>query len=183
MELQKIIGVNLKNFRKKNKLTQEQLAKKCNISKNAVWNYEKGLTTPSIETLETIAKQFNISIIELMINYDVDFEEEVHTKASAISLINHQKIESMVKIEHILAQLEGIAEENNKAAESADNEITNVATLLFDVFLILAKNYTGFDKLNTIKLTAENETILLNKTLDFLETQLIRIYYEQENNK
>ena len=89
---QEIIASNLKEFRKRHKLTQEQLAKQCNISKNAVWNYENNLTTPSIETLETIANIFKISIIELLFDYD----ETVVEEALNIKKVTQQKTELLM---------------------------------------------------------------------------------------
>ena len=36
------VGQNIKYFRKKLKLTQEQLAKNSGLSRNAIYNYENG---------------------------------------------------------------------------------------------------------------------------------------------
>lgn len=42
-------------------ISQVELAKKCNISKQNITNYKRGLTVPSIETLYFICKALDIS--------------------------------------------------------------------------------------------------------------------------
>lgn len=60
------IGDKIKSIRKKKGLTQEQLAKKCNISKNGLWNYENNHREPRLDTLKAIAKALDIDINELL---------------------------------------------------------------------------------------------------------------------
>lgn len=52
----------LKQLRKKNKLTQMELAQHLNISKSAVSMYENGNREPDFETLEAIADFFNVNM-------------------------------------------------------------------------------------------------------------------------
>ncbi len=56
------IGENIKNTRKKLGITQEELAEKLSVTRQAVSNWENGKTEPDIETLTKIAQIFNISI-------------------------------------------------------------------------------------------------------------------------
>lgn len=60
------VGKNLKNIRKKNNLTQDELAEKLSVTRQAVSNWENGKTEPDIETLTKIAQIFDISIDELV---------------------------------------------------------------------------------------------------------------------
>ena len=60
------VGENIKNIRKKNNITQEELAEKLNVTRQAVSNWENGKTEPDIETLTKIAQIFDISIDELV---------------------------------------------------------------------------------------------------------------------
>jgi transcriptional regulator with XRE-family HTH domain len=60
------VGENIKNIRKKNNITQEELAEKLNVTRQAVSNWENGKTEPDIETLTNIAQIFDISIDELV---------------------------------------------------------------------------------------------------------------------
>ncbi len=60
------IGKNITSNRKKLGITQEELAEKLNVTRQAVSNWENGKTEPDIETLTKIAQIFDISIDELV---------------------------------------------------------------------------------------------------------------------
>jgi transcriptional regulator with XRE-family HTH domain len=54
----------IKDLRKLNKLSQEQLAEKANVHPTYVGKIERGAMNPSIVFLEKIAKAFNMSLPE-----------------------------------------------------------------------------------------------------------------------
>ena len=56
-----IPGTRLKEFRKENKLTQENLAKTLNTSKSVICGYEKNRYLIATPFLYTICKKYNIS--------------------------------------------------------------------------------------------------------------------------
>jgi transcriptional regulator with XRE-family HTH domain len=56
----------LKELRQKHNLTQEQMAEKLLISRQAISRWEVGETEPNVETLKLISKTFNISINTLL---------------------------------------------------------------------------------------------------------------------
>lgn len=56
------IGNELKTLRKKLGLTQSELAKKCNLSKNSIWNYENNKRTPTIDVLRVIGEALGIDL-------------------------------------------------------------------------------------------------------------------------
>lgn len=57
---------NLKYLRKKERLTQEQLAEKLNVSRQAVTKWESGQALPDIVNLKEIAVMFGITTDELL---------------------------------------------------------------------------------------------------------------------
>lgn len=59
------ISKNLLYYRKKNGLTQKQLAEKLGVKNSAVSNWEKGLNSINIDTLHTVCKVFNVSINDM----------------------------------------------------------------------------------------------------------------------
>lgn len=61
-DLSKII----KEIRKKNNLTQKELAEKLNVTYQAVSKWERGLNIPDIEILKEISSIYNISLEELL---------------------------------------------------------------------------------------------------------------------
>lgn len=58
--------LGLKLMRIKNRLTQEQLAEKLNLSLKQIRNYEQGINEPRLTTLKEIAKFFDCTIEELL---------------------------------------------------------------------------------------------------------------------
>lgn len=56
------IGERITQLRKQNNLSQEQLAKKAEVSRTIIGNYERSANTPSIEVLIKLARVFNVSV-------------------------------------------------------------------------------------------------------------------------
>lgn len=68
-----MIGMNLKYFRKRNGLSQEELAEKIEVSRQSVAKWESGETLPDIVKCRELANLFGTTI-DSLINYS--FEEE-----------------------------------------------------------------------------------------------------------
>ena len=68
-----MIGMNLKYFRKREGLSQEELAEKIEVSRQSVAKWESGETLPDIVKCRELANLFGTTIDNL-INYS--FEEE-----------------------------------------------------------------------------------------------------------
>lgn len=64
---QEKIGKFIAEKRKERKLTQEQLAEKLSISKNAVSKWERGLNLPDVSIMQELCKILNITLNELFI--------------------------------------------------------------------------------------------------------------------
>ncbi len=56
----------LKNIRVKNNLTQDEMAEKLSVTRQAVSRWENGDSTPNIETLKQISIAFDVSINTLL---------------------------------------------------------------------------------------------------------------------
>lgn len=54
------------NLREKYHMTQDEMAEKLFITRQAISRWEKGETVPNIETLKLISKKFNVSINTLL---------------------------------------------------------------------------------------------------------------------
>lgn len=67
-DIKQIVAKNLIALRKKNNLTQNELAQKLNYSDNAVSRWEHGEVTPSIETLQQIANIYSVPLSSLIEN-------------------------------------------------------------------------------------------------------------------
>lgn len=60
-------GEQIKTLRTKNNLTQEQLAQKLNVTRQAISNWENNRNLPDLETLLVIAQLFHLSLDELIL--------------------------------------------------------------------------------------------------------------------
>ena len=56
----------LKNIRIENHFTQDEMAEKLSVTRQAISRWENGDSTPNIETLKQISTMFNISINTLL---------------------------------------------------------------------------------------------------------------------
>ena len=56
----------LKNLREKNHLTQDQLAERVMVSRQAVSRWENGETQPNTDTLKLLSREFDVSINTLL---------------------------------------------------------------------------------------------------------------------
>ena len=108
------IGENIKKYRKENKLTQEQLAIKSGISRNALINYENNKRVPSFEMLVKISTALQVPIdiicglnvkpvtvpeLNLIVGYENketgeyidDIKEHIDTELNLLQLERQQK--------------------------------------------------------------------------------------------
>jgi len=56
----------LKNLRESNNLTQEQMAERAMVTRQAVSRWENGETQPNVDTLKILSREFNVSINTLL---------------------------------------------------------------------------------------------------------------------
>lgn len=56
------VGKNLQKIRKEKKMTQEELAEKLNVTRQAISNWETDKTQPDVNTLAQIAEALDISV-------------------------------------------------------------------------------------------------------------------------
>ncbi len=62
---------NLKLFRKQNGLTQEQVAEKLNVSRQAVAKWENGDTVPDIESCIALAEMYGTTVDMLVRSFSI----------------------------------------------------------------------------------------------------------------
>ena len=73
------IGDNIRRFRKREGLTQQQLGDKLGVSQSAIGQFEKG-TSLKIETIQKIAAVLKISVTALLAGTDINYNEVSKTK-------------------------------------------------------------------------------------------------------
>lgn len=77
--VEKLIGEQIARLRKERELTQSQLAELIDVSTETISRLERGVSIPSIRTLEKISKALHISMKGLF-----DFEKPIKSKESEI---------------------------------------------------------------------------------------------------
>lgn len=70
-----MIGMNIRVLRKKNKLSQEQLAEKVEVSRQTIAKWENGEALPDIYKCKLLGDIFQVTLDQLSRNMS---EEEVH---------------------------------------------------------------------------------------------------------
>lgn len=77
------ISSKLLLFRKSHNLSQDELAKQLNVSRQAVSKWERGVASPSVDTLLILAKTYNISLDKL---FDVEHKNSVDKRDGKINI-------------------------------------------------------------------------------------------------
>lgn len=83
------LGDKLGELRKKKGLTQEELSIQLNISRQTLYNWEKGSTSPDIMQAKNIASFFGISLDDLT-NNEVDIRCKDKSNDLLDNLIGHE---------------------------------------------------------------------------------------------
>ena len=79
-------------FRKKNHLTQEELASKLNVKRHTICDWESGRTEPNVTYLKLLAETFNITVDYLvgLDNSNTNLDHVVLTKYQPKNELEHE---------------------------------------------------------------------------------------------
>ena len=61
-----VLGQNLKSYRRQNKISQEELAARADLSTRGYGKIERGEVSASLETLDKLAHSTGLSLSELL---------------------------------------------------------------------------------------------------------------------
>ena len=84
------LSEKLYSLRKKNGLSQEQLAERLNVSRQAISKWESGISVPESEKLVVISSYFNVSVDYLV-------KDEMETPDTPDPLLRENKTEAIIK--------------------------------------------------------------------------------------
>ncbi|WP_324628405.1 helix-turn-helix domain-containing protein [Bacillus paranthracis] len=101
--MENTFGIRLKELRKINKMTQQNLADKLSISKSLISKYESGSAKPSYENLSDLANLFNVSTDYLTgkINTykpDEQKEKQINDLLKKFDKLDREKREKILKV-------------------------------------------------------------------------------------
>lgn len=132
-----VIHQRIKKERLRKGITQPELAKIMNISKQTVSNWENGKRTPDIDVLKKLCNFFNVSIDYLSGNTDNRNPKYNLPCETSDSDLNNSNKENILKFSNMVEQRlkeEGLYKENMSFEEKNKlaNKILNFLKLLQD---------------------------------------------------
>ena len=159
------VGENIRKLRKEKGLTQQELADKCGLSKNGLWNYENENREPTIKTLENISKALNVTVNDLIsgnVTTDIGYtikklrrrkgmtQEELANKSniSVRTIANYESGKRKPNLEMIIKICNGL----NIQLTSLDIPITN----------LIDDNVKTIKDFSTLELIKELEKVKFN---------------------
>ncbi len=71
-----VLGKNIKYYRAKLEMTQEELAKQSGINRSYLASLERGRRNTTVKTVEMLAKALDVSTMDLLRPLDVSPEDE-----------------------------------------------------------------------------------------------------------
>ena len=180
----------LKKLRKEIKLTQEELAEKLNVSRQAITKWESGEGRPDIENLKQISLLFNITIDEL-VKEDKDIKKETkdlytyiqeleidHSKHFDIKIFEIKELnilpntEEKVKIEIVSNEVEKLEEFIKIELDDLYNRLDINIKKLKSIDDITIKIYLPQKYIDEIELNSKI------KTLNIANLELEKIEYD-----
>lgn len=108
---QKKIGEFIAKRRKQKKLTQEALAEKLNVSKNAVSKWERGICLMDMSQLKPLSEILEVSINELLNGEEMDKEQYIEKSEKTIANTleySNKEIKTRSRIIYLLLMVFGL---------------------------------------------------------------------------
>lgn len=164
------LGSNIKKCRKMLRLSQEDLAKKSNLSRNAIYNYENDKRTPTMDILNKIATALDISVYALIENRLALNDYLANTK--------YNSDEDGVVDPRIFSQgLTRTGKTLEKVSEETGIDIKLLTYLDYGLFGILPKDKI---KLIALALNVEFSTLLVDENKTFININTLELETEGE---
>ncbi|SFC90934.1 helix-turn-helix domain-containing protein [Clostridium uliginosum] len=104
--LSKIIGERLRNLRKENRLSQEELATRASLHPTYIGQLERGEKNATIESLEKVTSALNVSLEDLFKNLQVTSNDNDNLVLNKIyNLLFNRSLDDKEKILNFIEQL------------------------------------------------------------------------------
>ncbi len=76
-----LFGDRLKELRKENNITQEEIGALCNVAKQTISNWENNITQPPFKIVKILARHFNVST-----DYLLGFNQEDYDQIGKLNM-------------------------------------------------------------------------------------------------
>ncbi|GKS86456.1 helix-turn-helix transcriptional regulator [Acidovorax sp. SUPP1855] len=98
LQLRHLVGQRIAKKRKETKLFQKDVAKHLNLCTEGYARYERGDSSPDIELLDQLAKVFQCSITELIVETSVGLSAQAQHIANLLEGVSSSDRGEIVKI-------------------------------------------------------------------------------------
>ena len=173
------IGNTISELRKKNNLTQEELAEKLNVARQTISKWECNETSPSLEDAGKLAKIFKVSLDELVGNKNVLEEKVSNVERLAGIIIKILKIIGVLIIIYFIFLIVGIfvfTTFRSKTSEEVTGSITCTLNNETETYQVTQKD-------NKLEISENaSEIIDVNSYNDGNDVLDAIINYYEENN-
>lgn len=173
---QEKVGQFIKNIRKQNNLTQNEFAKKYNVTYQAVSKWENGKNLPDVSLIKQICKDYNMDINELL---DGEYKKKKNTKLYIILTI------ILIILSIFLIYILNNDDFNFKTLSSGCNNFTISGSISYNnkksSIYISNINYCGekneqsYKKIECGLYEKQNDTEVLISTSNYEENKLIKL--------
>lgn len=150
------LGKKIINFRKRDKLTQEQLAELIGVTRQTISNWEQNITKPDITQIQEISKTFRISIDELVGNDIKNIFIEKANKTQNLVNTNTKNIRILIITIYFIVLL---------------------SVILFTVYLLTKKDFTREYQVEFTCTSKEGEIYNISVDDEFNKNENITEYY------
>lgn len=131
--------IRIRELRNKRGLSQQQLAKKINISSQNISRYERKERLPDIDTIISLAKALDVPLTEMFYFDDEKFqygcnkthEEKVLAAFAAFDKDDQEKLLSVIQ-KLSKKELDFISRVKNMKSED-ENKLIKIVELIFDI--------------------------------------------------
>lgn len=151
-----MIGEKIKELRKENGITQEELSKNIDVSTSMVGMYETNARKPSYEVLIKIAKYFKVST-----DYLLNTEEKLNLTMNSLNKINQMAKKALEPNDTSINKDDG----NN---ESYNNDEFKTAEAAMQ-FILKQPSIMGFGGFDANKMSDEDIIEFANELLNLLK--------------
>lgn len=154
--------------RKAANLTQEDLAEKCNVSRQAIAKWEKGESLPDVYTIAKLAGLFEISIEELIWSQE---DALLENKSYFVRVVEEKDRASFLKLMREHRYFGGLLQALDTYVDSkADDEIWNtynVEAKSYGIFTKDRQDMIGYFNIESPESSAPQMTLQYKKGMSF----------------
>ena len=165
-----IIGNRIKTLREAKKITQSELARQLNVSRQIISYYETGARMPNTEDIALLAKYFEVPADYLLNLSDSTSTDLTEREISDLTGLEERPLGDLIKNNSFLKSLEDIIIKNPN--DESTQEYINVISARLDFINLLADDSEGWGFDIATRLYNYKEALLNAENLAYKAVEL-----------